>query len=652
LPQIFNSPAPAPSEPYLEGHAYVGYDLRVVAPDSDTQIKVDWWCGGRCVTSGTGSDALIRTLQDADDGHDIHAELIWTRGARTLRATTPILAVTTPAPRLRPLMLDDVMDQHTGPQPLPAGSVFEGRALRYRVLRGDADIDPNTGLLQIPTDQARSAGQIVVEGRNSGGAELYHIQYAVEGDDSRAATSRTSQLLADGVTFTFDREVETGTFITGAMGAGDPFVVGPTTLVSYTPGPITIAGRDMNGAMLNPPCSSVSGFDSLTSHRAYQESANAGRRLPLFLVPGDSLIVTISNPQATNERETADHFVVLTCLDEAPYADSFRPPYSGSERPIWRASDIDPGQLARLENKGRAAIPDPRALSLRFGRFALEIARSWNRVHLAGAHHAPLYGRDICTDESSPFVVANLDIPYALKTPFLYGLIQRGIDRYGAFRSAREQGFYPWQTDGAHHSGRKFSIMFAGHLLKDEAMRHVTRQATDFSTADAHAFHEDGQTFHVTPKAVAISNSDAWRPPYGNNDDRPKQPYIEAMISMPDWRGKPQDDHVNAAWNGHPYRISGNHNTQHGQVLAALAMGLKDAWDHDAYFDYHIRFMELMGGRYDPWRFRGGDQALYNPVEGSRPANGFDNWAIYYNDQWAWRMLLHYRFDYYSYPWA
>jgi hypothetical protein len=231
-------------------------------------------------------------------------------------------------------------------------------------------------------------------------------------------------------------------------------------------------------------------------------------------------------------------------------------------------------------------------------------------------------------------------------------LIQRGIDRYGVFRNARDRGFHPWLTDGAHHSGRKFAILFAGHLLGDDAMRHVARQSAGEDGAEPGAFQEDGMTFHVTPEIVRVSNSDAWDPPYGGDASRPKQSYTSAMVGMPDWRGKMQDDHVNAAWTGHPYRIAGNANTQHGQVLAALAMGLKDAWGHDAYFDYHIRYMEIMDGRYDPWQFQGDTQARYNPVEGSRMRNGFEPWEKYWRDQWAWRMLMHYRFDYYQYPWA
>lgn len=549
------------------------------------------------------------------------------------------------APKALPLVLDDVFDAGTGLQAIPVAHAFQGEGLRFACSAG-ACIDPVTGILDIPTDRAFAGRDITVTATNPNGQASLVINVAVETGDDLAATRRTQQLSVDGVTFHFETPAEVGHFISGAMGAGDAFVIGPVTLVGYSPLPRRLAsGRRINGAMLNPACGQRTGFDSLADKRAYSADLDMSARLPVRLAPGDSVIVAISHPGAKKPKQIADHFVVLTCLADIPFADSFRPPYSGPDRPIHRWSDVQLDRLANLAIVGRP--PDPRQISNDFGRFVLDLTPNWNRDHLATKAHPPLYGRDVCAAEGPAYVMANTNLPVAAKEDILIGLIQRGIDRYGIFQSGLTQGFHPWQPDGAHHAGRKFSMMFAGHLLGVDAMRNVVQA----SRGAGGSFQEDGMTFHVTPEIVDITNGPDWKPPY-RKKKLPKQAYTKGMIGMPDWRGKARDTIVNAAWDGHPYRIAGNNNTQHGQVLAALVMGLQKAWGHDAYFDYHIRYTEIMSGREDPWRFRGGRQALYNPVSGSRPAKKWEPWQLYWRDPWAWQMLDRYRFDYYRLPFA
>ncbi|MEM1163606.1 MAG: hypothetical protein AAGJ28_21955, partial [Pseudomonadota bacterium] len=118
------------------------------------------------------------------------------------------------------------------------------------------------------------------------------------------------------------------------------------------------------------------------------------------------------------------------------------------------------------------------------------------------------------------------------------------------------------------------------------------------------------------------------------------------------WRGNGNRLRTSASWTGHPYRISGNHHSQHAQVLSLLAMGLREAWGNEAYFDYHMRYGEIMSGRPDPWQRRGGTQVLYDAVHGSRPSGGWDGWQLYWRAPLAWQMLEAYRSRFYSYPWA
>ncbi len=288
-------------------------------------------------------------------------------------------------------------------------------------------------------------------------------------------------------------------------------------------------------------------------------------------------------------------------------------------------------------------LRDTRALAARFDRFAMDISPSWLRDHFGAPGHPPLYGRDLCNNEAQPYIVANSTLPLEDRLPIIAGLVQRGIDRAGVLAPAVSRDVMPWGADGGHNSGRKFSIMFAGHLLDVDWMRNVVRHVPG-------QFHEDAMTFYVDEAAVALTNGPDWKPAYGNK--RPQQPYSKAMIGMPDWRGKANLTGISASWKGHPYRIAANHNTQHGQVLALLAMGLREAWGHEAYVDYHMRYMEVITGAHDPWRFRGGDQALFDPVVGTGTGKAFPDWQQFWRDKWAWQMLKKYRFDYYAFPWS
>lgn len=563
-------------------------------------------------------------------------------------------------PRVVPVYLDCCFDHGSGWQTIHAGRAFEGENLRFsariHAWAGNegrpetVQIDARTGAIMVPTGRPHDGKTIRVRAENAAGQTETQIQITVEDDGIRATATRMRDLVVDGVVFQFATDAPVGRFISGSLGLGDPFVIGPVTLDSYRPGPtLTAEGRMMHGAMLNPPCTGDTGFDSMATRDTYAPELNAGLRLPLRLEPGDRLVVGVSNPAATEARDVADRFVVLTCLAVAPFEDAFRPPYSGPDLPIWRLSDLRLDRLPSLSEVGRLrGTEEQRDYERRMARFALDIIPTWNRNHLSTPNHPPLYGRDLCHDEAEPYLWAITDRPLDTKVEVLIGLVQRGIDRYGVFRSALEQGFHPWRADGAHNSGRKLSILFAGRLLDDPDMLSVMAQGR----AVEDGFQEDAMTFHVTPEIVALSNSADWTPSYRDNDRYPKQPYTDGMVGMPDWRGNANPAVANAAWNGHLYRVSGNHNTQHAQVLTILAMGLREAWDHEAYFDYHMRFCEILAGRSDPWRFRGATQALYDPVTGSMRIDGWDDWERRWHSEWSWQMLMEHRDTFYSYPWS
>jgi hypothetical protein len=64
-------------------------------------------------------------------------------------------------------------------------------------------------------------------------------------------------------------------------------------------------------------------------------------------------------------------------------------------------------------------------------------------------------------------------------------LVQYGIDLYGCLQAG-----ISWPAFGGHHSGRTFSIIFAGIMLNDAGMKNVS---ANFPIA----FGEDMQTVHI-----------------------------------------------------------------------------------------------------------------------------------------------------------
>ena len=76
-------------------------------------------------------------------------------------------------------------------------------------------------------------------------------------DHSPGPVTTVSSLTKDGITWTFDKPVPAGQFVTG-----DYFVVGPVTVASISPAPTT-SSPYLNGSVLDlPAANGKSGFDS------------------------------------------------------------------------------------------------------------------------------------------------------------------------------------------------------------------------------------------------------------------------------------------------------------------------------------------------------------------------------------------------------
>ena len=146
-----------------------------------------------------------------------------------------------------------------------------------------------------------------------------------------------------GITWYFDREYPTGTFANG-----DPWVVGPLTIIFIDPPSIKEGnGRIINGSMLNPEPEHIQGYDSQAfgggENGWYDPALNRGRPSgallsednPLIISQNASLVSCISIPALHNGyHNQLGTMAVLTVLNEAPTAGSFRPGYAGSAKAL------------------------------------------------------------------------------------------------------------------------------------------------------------------------------------------------------------------------------------------------------------------------------------------------------------------------------
>lgn len=417
------------------------------------------------------------------------------------------------------------------------------------------------------------------------------------GTSAHAATSLTQH----GITWTFADDHETGTFANG-----DYWVKGPVTIISitnnmhaegFTPKP------GQNGSMVNPGGGGRQGYDSGV-RGTYDEALNAAlpngkplsRENPLVLKPGQSLVSSVSwlyrsaddrepgcprmSGTIGSPRPALRSGAVLTCLDAAPPEGSFRPPYCGDDKKVkFNRSGLKVELLKKLAPV--PGTPEVARVEKIFERPWIDHVHQWTGEMLRPSMNMPNYGRDMTHAMNQVALMLHLDFDALPGKPskdvMLVRFVQYGIDLAGI---ADVGG--GWPANGGHHMGRKWPILFAGLLLDDAHMKNVGQWKT--------RFQEDEQTFYVTQEDVERTNSPAWKP-----DARAdKLPYHKGHIGMPEWgivhTANPLADNRSL---GATYRGI-NAMVYPGFVLAAHLMNQKEAWNHNALFDYVDRWMGLL----------------------------------------------------------
>lgn len=365
-----------------------------------------------------------------------------------------------------------------------------------------------------------------------------------------------------GVTWTFDRDYQTGQFANG-----DYWVVGPVKVTSISPKPAS----GMHGSMINPGVNGSQGFDSRIRNNPYSADLNVALKMPLTVKPGSSLLSSISHTtKASGDNPQLKTIAILTVLDKAAPAGSFRPPYAGTDKSLrWNKSKLNFSKLRSLPTVGNT--PSLASVEKEFERPWIELKTNWTGRYMHPSENQPSYGREIAHTLGKGLLSLQLNYSNAQKETLAIRLVQYGIDVYGAGKAGAR-----WSCDGGHNQGRKMPLLLAGTMLGDNNLLAMA------DTENGKRFQEDMSTWYVT-------KSDIGRTLY-TKDGRPRVKYIQDDVGIAEWGEKHQIDPSRDGRNWDAYYRTVTGSCTLGHVLTARLMGLEKQWNWAATFDYYDRF--------------------------------------------------------------
>lgn len=388
------------------------------------------------------------------------------------------------------------------------------------------------------------------------------------------------------VTWYFSTNAETGVYANG-----DPWVIGPVVVQKITPGARYNGSASINGSMINPDIDRKHGLDSRLRFNEYEDSLNVGKRLPLTLKAGDTLLTAISNfAPAAGDDPQLEQLQILTVVSSKPQAGAFRPPYIGRRgNTNWNKNNLDFSVLRSLPKpSANASFPDLQNLERQFDYPWIVKSDSWtNRYFRASSNHpwrdgsrAGNYGREIAHMVSDAVLSLQLDYSIQDKEKLLISLVQAGIDIYGAAK----YGGADFHADGGHNIGNKLPLLLAGAVLNDTALLDYANKEKAF------IFQEDQQTFYVDKNAVILTQGRSWNPDSRDVSSSVVSTYSTSDIGLAEWgiRHKNEPERDNKHWDAQYRHVASP--AMIGHALAAQLMGLEDEWNWKPFFDYADRY--------------------------------------------------------------
>ncbi len=420
------------------------------------------------------------------------------------------------------------------------------------------------------------------------------------------APTTATTVTQSGVSWTFASARPVGQFVNG-----DWWAVGPVTIVGITPGLQVSGGRTTGGSMLNPlpRADGRQAYDSKLYDPFLGDETGSPRwrpemgvALPPTITTGSLISTTPQIGSAGTQLSALRTAAVLTVIDAVPPPDAFRPPYAGTDKTVrYRATDIL-AALPSLTAAPGAPSVDSVLAPFRASLF-LDHFPNWTSRYMHPTEGLGDYYQTFTAQIGTAALLACSDIPDDQKRACTIVVAQLGIDNMRHM----ELGSV-WGVNG-HCNGRKFPILFAGKVLGDAGMLAAgvtwqptqgsrTGEAIDATQPVRVPFSEDGQTFYVRETSPGVIN---WG--FGG--------YTAAHIGLSEWGnfhlGNPAGDY--AAWyrpGQNNYRLCCSAISWCGLTLCMRAMGIKDAWNQPAFFDYVDRYLqtETSDLRGDPWQAR------------------------------------------------
>jgi MYXO-CTERM domain-containing protein len=368
-----------------------------------------------------------------------------------------------------------------------------------------------------------------------------------------------SSITQYGVTWTFDKEYESGQFA-----SGDHWVVGPVVVVSVSPAPT----GTRNGSAVNP-MGGRQGYDD----RGGQYATDDLVTFPYTLAVDESLVSSVSKPEGVETQNVGclQSQAVLTAVAAPLPATALRPAYAGTYKQHLDAANIQWSLLPNLPPPGSA--PSGTELLAMAERPRIDHLSSWTIQHScaednwnngAGAHAC--YGREYSTFVSEAAQYLMLDTPE--RDELAISMIQLGIDNYGVIKAGGN--FAP---NGGHHNARKWPVVFAATMLDDCDMLKVGEEFDDST------FGEDGHTYFGTNGTALFG----WDCGGGHGT------YFEDGCSG----GGAKDcrDPAGLVDGCEDYRNCCTSGYWVGQALATHMMHATAVWNHEPYFAYVDRWM-------------------------------------------------------------
>lgn len=395
-----------------------------------------------------------------------------------------------------------------------------------------------------------------------------------------------TQVSQYGITWTFSSPVSCGQFANG-----DWWVVGPVTITSITPLPVTTSDSE-NGSMINPlpRPPSYSGFkphgdnpsQGLYRHtsQTYNANLNIGlpRNLPKTISTPASIVSTINNPNTWTpgvdlEKTWFKEVAILTVLPAVPQEGSFRPPYAGTDKTIktnWNKSTLNSigySRLRSLQVPKSSNMPSWSSIEDALKRPILEMvpnheSSNWKAswaLNKPGGYYRKTYGREIGHLSGTAGVMLNTNATNTQKEKALIYMVQWGIDNHGLIKNG-----LLWENAGGHGLGRLTPVFVAAKVLNDSDIMTSAREGY---------FAETSGHFFVGNDAINATIT------------APNKPYTESMRGIPEWTSGGSFDWTlkssafcdgtcvegGKSWYGVPYR-SNSGSASMGQVTTIMLM--------------------------------------------------------------------------------